>query len=183
MTPYVGEIRAFAGNFAPANWHICDGSLMSIANNEVLFTLLGTTYGGDGVQTFALPDLRGRIIVNKGRALSGTTYTLGIPGGAESVTLTSTTMPTHSHPVNVSTQNGNTINPTNNFLAAPTDPTASNPQTVLYYMPSSAPGFTVHTLAAGELTPSGGSEPHENRMPYLTISYIISLYGIFPSSN
>ncbi|WCT14068.1 phage tail protein [Mucilaginibacter jinjuensis] len=183
MTPYVGEIRAFAGNFAPANWHICDGSLMSIASNEVLFTLLGTTYGGDGVQTFGLPDLRGRIIVNQGRARSGTNYPLGMPGGAETVTLTTTTMPGHSHAVNVSTQAGTTTSPANNFFAAPTDPTATNPQTVSFYMPANAPGFTVHTLAAGELTPSGGSQPHENRMPYLTISYIISLYGVFPSSN
>jgi microcystin-dependent protein len=183
MTPYVGEIRAFAGNFAPANWHICDGSLMSISDNQVLFTLLGTTYGGDGVTTFGLPDLRGRIVVSQGRALSGTTYSLGQPGGAESVTITTTTMPGHSHAFNVSTQNGNTTNTTNNFLAAPVDPTASSPQTVLFYMPANAPGFAVHTLKAGELTSAGGSQPHENRMPYVTISYIISLFGIFPSSN
>jgi len=183
MQPYVGEIRAFAGNFAPASWAICDGRLLSIADYSTLFTLIGTTYGGDGQTTFALPDLRGRLLVSQGRALSGTTYSLGLNGGTESVTILQSTMPSHSHAFNVSTQSGTTVNASNNFLAAPVDPTATNPQIVEFYVPNSAPGISIHTLKANSLTTSGGSQPHENRMPYLTISYIVSLFGVFPSSN
>lgn len=184
MQPYVGEIRAFGGNFAPADWALCDGRLLSIADNSTLFTLIGTTYGGDGQTTFALPDLRGRLLVSQGRSpSSGTTYSLGLNGGTESVTILQATMPSHSHAFNVSTQAGTTVNASNNFLAAPVDPTATSPQIVNLYVPASAPGLSIHTLKANAITSTGGSQPHENRMPYLTISYIISLFGIFPSSN
>jgi microcystin-dependent protein len=184
MVPCIGEIRAFAGNFAPRGFHICDGSLLSISDNQTLYTLLGTAYGGDGQTTFGLPDLRGRTIVSQGRALSGTTYAYSLPGGTESVTLTNNTMPSHSHTFTVSSQPGTTTAANGSFLAAPVDP-ATTPKTVLFYSPSSIQGgtVTVQPLLPTAITTAGGSQPHENRMPYVTITYIIALQGVFPSRN
>lgn len=179
MEPYLGEIRIFAGNFAPVGWANCDGSLQSIAQNSALFALLGTTYGGDGVTTFALPDLRGRVILNQGRGLSGTTYVMGMSGGVESVTLLNPNLPSHQHTLSVSSQSGTTTSAANNFLAAPADPTTNN-HTVLFYAPP-ATGLVPQPLLPNSLTPTGGSQSHENRMPYLSISYIIAMEGIFPS--
>jgi microcystin-dependent protein len=182
MDNFVGEIKIFGGNFAPSGWHYCDGALMSIAEYQVLFTLIGTTYGGDGVNTFALPDLRGRIVVSQGRAPSGTTYVIGMPGGNETVTLTPTTIPSHQHTASVSTSAGTTISPNNNFLATPTDQTTNN-KTILLYEPAGTSGLTNQPFLPTAITNTGGSLPHENRMPYVSISYIIALFGIFPSSN
>lgn len=164
--PYVGEIRMFAGNFAPAGWMFCEGQLLPISENETLFQLIGATYGGDGESTFALPDLRGRIPIHQGNG-----FILAETGGAEEVTLTVQQIPAHSHAflATVSTATG----------TSPTDaaPAATTEVTVTPYG-TDAP---TTTLQPGSIGPVGGSQPHTNFQPYLCIDFIISLFGIFPS--
>ena len=162
--PYVGEIRMFAGNFAPAGWMFCEGQLLPISENETLFNLIGTTYGGDGQSTFALPDLRGRLPVHQGNG-----FVLAETGGAEEITLTVNQIPAHSHPIVGSPTNGPDANPSGNFLASSTviQPYAQENATTAF--------------AAASVTSIGGSQPHTNFQPYLCIDFIISLFGIFPS--
>lgn len=162
--PYVGEIRMFAGNFAPAGWMFCQGQLLPISENETLFQLIGTTYGGDGQSTFALPDLRGRIPIHQGNG-----FILAQTGGAEQVTLTVNQIPAHSHPLLVSGDTGDQANPGGNVL--------SNSQGVTPYIAD--PPTTAMNAAA--ITATGGSQPHTNFQPYLCVDFIISLFGIFPS--
>lgn len=164
-TPYVGEIRMFPGNFAPAGWAICDGSLQSIAQNDTLFTLIGTTYGGDGQTTFALPDLRGRAPVHQG---SG--FVIGQPGGVETVILTANQIPIHTHvPQAAIGAAGNPANsPAGNVWSGWTGGQFA----------AQAPAAVMNAAAIG---PVGGSQPHDNMVPFLTINFIISLYGIYPS--
>ena len=161
--PYVGEIRMFAGNFAPAGWMFCEGQLLPISENETLFNLIGTTYGGDGQSTFALPDLRGRIPLHQGGG-----FILAETGGVEEVTLTTQQIPIHSHPMLGSTSIANDPNPTNNVVAE-----SSLMTTYIAANPTAA-------FAAGAIGPVGGSQPHTNFQPYLCINFIISLFGIFP---
>ncbi len=162
--PYVGEIRLFAGNFAPAGWMFCEGQLLPISENETLFNLIGTTYGGDGQSTFGLPDLRGRIPVHMG---SG--FVLAETGGAEEVTLTMNQVPSHSHPMLASNLAGNRILPTGNVLAA-----SYNVTPYINDVPTGA-------LVGGAIGATGGSQPHANLQPYLCVDFIISLFGIYPS--
>ncbi len=161
--PFIGEIRLFAGNFAPAGWAFCDGQLVAIAENDALFTLLGTTYGGDGEETFALPDLRGRVPIHQGNG-----YALGQTGGVESVTLTTAQLPQHTHALVASTGNGTEPGPAGNLPA--------NGQGVRPYL-EDAPDSPLH---GGVLAPAGGSQPHENLQPYVCVHYIIALFGLFP---
>jgi microcystin-dependent protein len=169
--PYVGEIRIFAGNFAPQGWAICDGSVLSISQFEVLFVLIGTTYGGNGTTTFNLPDLRSRLPIHQGDG-----YVIGAFGGSENVTLTSAELPAHSHTVQSSTAHGNTSSPAGALWA--TDGTG-----VAAPYRKAASGGTAVALAGGTVAPSGGGQPHENRQPVLGMNYIISLFGVFPSPN
>ena len=170
MTAYVGEIRMFAGNFEPAGWAFCDGRLVPISENDTLFIVIGTTYGGDGQETFALPNLQSRIPIHQGTGPDGTTYQLGEMAGVESVTLTTQQIPNHTHPHGCSTGAGaNTSDPTN-AIASKAD---------LSQYSSSAPDSQLGTPALNSDI-AGGSQPHENLMPYLTINFIISLFGIFP---
>jgi microcystin-dependent protein len=162
--PYVGEIRMFAGNFAPAGWMFCEGQLLPISENETLFQLIGTTYGGDGQSTFALPDLRGRIPIHQGNG-----FILAETGGAEEITLTVNQIPGHNHALLGSTANGSQPGPGNNLLAGSTVITPYAPET-----PSAV-------MAPTAITPVGGSQPHTNFQPYLCVDFIISLFGIFPS--
>jgi len=162
--PYVGEIRIFAGNFAPAGWAFCDGSLQPISENETLFQLIGTTYGGDGQSTFALPDLRGRLPIHQGNG-----YVLAETGGAESVTLTVQQIPSHTHPMLASTLTGTQNGATGNVLA-------SGSSISLYRI-----GTPTAPLAPQTIGLTGGSQPHDNMQPYVCVNYIISLFGIFPS--
>ncbi len=155
----------FAGNFAPAGWLLCEGQLLSISENETLFQLIGTTYGGDGQSTFALPDLRGRIPVHQGNG-----FILAETGGVEDVTLTVSQIPAHSHPFLASSVAGNSSSPQGNTVAQ-TDGTIG-----LYI--ADPPGVNMDPAA---ITPVGGSQPHTNFQPYLCINFIISLFGIFPS--
>ena len=169
--PFVGEIRLFAGNFAPAGWAFCSGQLMPISENETLFQLIGTTYGGDGQSTFALPDLRGRVPMHQGSAF-GTSMQIGLFGGVESVTLLSQQIPSHNHTMNAAAA-GTTISPQNALLAVPNG--TANLQT---YAPT---GGTLVSLVPTMVQASGGGQPHENHQPFLCVSFIISLFGIFPS--
>ncbi len=164
--PYVGEIRMFGGNFAPAGWMFCEGQLLPISENETLFQLIGTTYGGDGQSTFALPDLRGRIPIHQSND-----FILAETGGAEEITLTVTQMPAHSHPLLGSTGNGAQANPQNNVLASST--------VVKPYANENA----IAGLAPTSIGTVGGSRAHTNFQPYLCINFIISLFGIFPSPS
>ncbi len=164
--PYVGEIRMFAGNFAPAGWLFCDGSLLAISENETLFTLIGTTYGGDGQSTFALPDLRGRVPIH-----NGTGFILAETGGVEEVTLTVNQIPAHSHPLLASASNAATSSAGGNVLA-------QTPSYTPYI--ALAPNVSMAPQAIGG---TGGSQPHSNYQPYLCLNFIISLFGIFPSQT
>lgn len=162
--PYVGEIRMFAGNFAPAGWQFCEGQLVPISENETLFQLIGTTYGGDGESTFALPDLRGRIPIHQGNG-----FILAETGGAEEITLTIQQIPAHSHPLLASTNPGTTANTTGNVISQ-----SPNITPYIEDQPSVA-------LSLQAITPTGGSQSHTNFQPYLCVDFIISLFGIFPS--
>lgn len=161
--PYVGEIRMFAGNFAPAGWMFCEGQLLPISENETLFQLIGTTYGGDGQSTFALPDLRGRLPVHQGNG-----FILAETGGAEQITLTVNQIPSHGHPLLASSSPAGSKQPQGNLPAA----TQAD-----FYTAS----FTPLPFNNQAITATGGSQPHDNFQPYLCIDFIISLYGIFPS--
>jgi microcystin-dependent protein len=166
--PYVGEIRLFAGNFAPAGWEFCDGQLLPISENETLFQLIGTTYGGDGQATFALPDLRSRVPIHWG-AGAGDTYPIAAQVGVESVTLTTQHLPGHSHALLASADVATLVDPAGKVSG----------QTGTFDGYQSTAGAV--PMAAQSLGPVGGSQPHENVQPFVCINYIISLFGIFPS--
>ena len=161
--PYVGEIRMFAGNFAPAGWMFCEGQLLPISENETLFNLIGTTYGGDGQSTFGLPDLRGRVPIHSG---NGTV--LAVTGGSESVTLAVNQIPAHAHPLVATSSLANDTNAVNNMLAQPTG-----------FFPYINANPLLAT-ASQSIAATGGSQPHSNFQPYLCVDFIISLFGIFP---
>jgi microcystin-dependent protein len=161
----------FGGNFAPAGWAFCDGSLMAISENDALFALIGTTYGGDGQSTFGLPDLRGRLPVHQGTGPDGQTHVMGQVAGDETVTLTTQQLPAHTHALTAAFQGANQTNPANHLLAR------SN--LVDAYI-NRAPDIGMSGQA---IEATGGSQPHENLQPFLPISFIISLFGIFPSQT
>lgn len=164
--PYVGEIRMFGGNFAPAGWMFCAGQLLPISENETLFQLIGTTYGGDGQSTFALPDLRGRLPLHQGNG-----FVMAETGGAEQVTLTVNQIPSHSHTLLASGNTATLASFGGHVMAASTGATVSP-------YGSDAPQTS---LAPSSILSTGGSQPHENLQPYLCVNFIISLFGIFPS--
>ncbi|HEY0589725.1 MAG TPA: tail fiber protein [Pseudoduganella sp.] len=172
--PYLGEIRMFAGNFAPAGWAFCDGQLLSITEYDTLFTLLGTTYGGDGQSTFALPDMRSRVPLHHG-SLQDRTFAIGEMGGAESVTLTSQQIPNHSHTIIGSTERGSGA-----FTNLTGYPAATVSAGTAMYGTSDN---NVLPMAAGAITPVGGTQPHDNMAPYLGVNFIISLFGVFPQQS
>ncbi len=163
--PFVGEIRMAGFNFPPAGWARCDGSLLPISENDTLFNLIGTTYGGDGQTTFALPDLRGRMPVHAGNGL-----TLGQVGGVEQVTLTANQIPSHTHAAQAQNSVGNSASPANSVWANST----LNQFTA---GPAAAP------MNAANVAPTGGNQPHDNMMPFTAVNFIISLFGIYPSQN
>lgn len=171
--PYIGEVRMFGGNFAPVGWAFCNGGLLAISEYEALFNLLGTTYGGDGQTTFALPDLRGRLPIHAGTQPGGPTYDLGQSAGSESVTLTSAQMPAHTHALLASQSPADGADPRGSLLAGsdslncygPANPDKSSAMN---------PGFVGQT---------GGSQAHENMQPFLCVSFIIALEGIYPQPS
>src|SRR5689334_3456191 len=162
--PYLSEIRIFSFNFPPKGWALCNGQLLPINQNQALFALLGTTYGGNGQTNFALPNLRGRLPIHFG---SG--HTLGEAAGSTSVTINIQTLPTHMHALQCNNSNGTTSNPTSNFLAFGNN---------VYHTPAN-----LQTMNPQSVSSVGGSQPHNNMMPYLVLNFIIALQGIFPSQN
>jgi microcystin-dependent protein len=172
-TPYVGEIRPFCGNFAPVGWALCDGSVLSIATYQVLFTVVGTTYGGNGQTTFALPDLRGRAVISQGNGAGLSGYVMGQQVGAEAVTINTAQMASHTHSFAATNTAGNTATP------SPTVVLAGTPSGLPIYDGSATPV----ALSPQAVTSAGASHPHNNRQPYLAITYIIALEGIYPSQN
>ncbi len=174
--PYIGEIRMFGGNFPPVGWAFCDGQLMAIADNDTLFQLIGTTYGGDGQNTFGMPDMRGRVVTHMGTS-SGQTYVLGQMAGAETVTLTTNQIPQHTHQVMATTATGSTGTPSSGAMLATGGPAGTA------ITPYAAFGGNQITMPGNSTTSAGGSQPHDNMQPYLGLNFIISLYGIFPSQN
>lgn len=171
-SPFMGEVRVFAGTFAPQQWALCNGQLLPISQNDALFALLGTTYGGDGVNTFALPEARGRTPVGLGNGPGLSSRILGQTFGTETVTLVSSNLPAHTHTVSVSDTAANQTAPVGNlpgkarhYLSPATTPTNTG---------------TFHPLAISNV---GGNQPHENMMPFLCMSFIICLQGLFPSRN
>jgi microcystin-dependent protein len=164
--PYIGEIRMFGGNFAPTGWAFCDGQLVPISENDALFQLIGTTYGGDGEETFALPDLRGRVPVHQGNGV-----TIGETFGVESVTLTTQQIPAHVHPHAAAVGAGKTT-PLGKLVAD------TSPATMIY-----ADGLGASQASALATAVVGGGQPHQNLMPYQCVNFIISLFGIFPSAT
>lgn len=187
MDPYISEIRLFAGTFAPQNWMLCAGQLLSIAEYTPLYALIGTTYGGDGQVNFALPDLRGRVPVGAGQGPGLPMVYLGEAGGYEGITLISTEMPGHSHTatglsLKVVGADANTTVPTNNYLAEPTASDSSGPTTYYAYANSSNTPMSL-SMFTGNTGSAGGSQPHENRMTFNCMNYIIAVEGIFPSRN
>jgi microcystin-dependent protein len=164
-TPFLGEIKLISWNFAPQGWAFCNGQFLPINQNQALFSILGTTYGGNGQTTFALPDLRGRAPLHR-----GSQNTLGTKGGQEFHTLTISEMPTHTHFAQASNTTGDTISPTNALLGSVAAKPFADPANLVLLDPTSITNF-------------GGSQPHENRQPTLVVNFIIALVGIFPSRN
>lgn len=169
--PFVGEIRMFAGNFAPRGWAFTDGQLLAVSQNDALFSLLGTIYGGDGRTTFGLPDLRGRIPVHQGHGPGLSERRLGSKSGSETETLTVNQMPSHTHNMRANTMPADEISPSGRVLAE----TSSTP---LY-----AENDQNTQLASNSITNTGGSRSHTNLMPFICINYIIALVGIYPSRH
>jgi microcystin-dependent protein len=169
-TPLIGTIKMFGGTFAPRSYAFCDGQLLQISQNSALFSLIGTTYGGDGITTFALPDLRGRLPLHVGQGSGLSSYALGQNGGTETVTLITQQLPVHTHAAQASGNGGTQPGPGNAIWAQ---------SGLNQFLAINAN----QTMSPAALSLTGGSQPHENRMPYLCISFIIALEGIFPSRN
>lgn len=180
--PYLGEIRIFAGNFAPRGWVFCRGQLLSIAQYDALYALIGTTFGGDGQVTFGVPDLQGRAAVGQGTLPGGSTYVLGQVSGQESVTITTTTMPQHNHILNAFNVDATTPLPGPSVaLSNPLD--SHTGDSSFFYLAPPATGANTPALPNDTLLPSGGSQPHDNMAPSLVLNYIIATEGVFPSRN
>ncbi len=178
MDPTLGEIRIFAGNYAPIDWALCDGSSVRISDNQQLFALLGTTWGGDGTTSFKLPDLRGRVPIGQGQGTGLTKRVLAQTGGTEAVTLTTATLPNHTHSLNASTDDATTNVPGSSVV--PAKPTAATP--VALYAETSAVKTPLE-LSAQTIQTTGHSQPHENRMPGLAMCFIICTNGLYPTRS
>lgn len=167
---YLGEIRLFAGNYAPQGWAMCNGQPLSISQNEALYSLIGTTYGGDGRSVFQLPDMRGRIPVGTGTAKTGTAYPMGQIGGLEQVTLVESNLPAHTHPVKANQLPGTINSPLNAYFALSS----------LNQYATASPNATMNAAAVSSV---GGNDSHDNMMPFYTLTYIIALQGNYPSQS
>jgi microcystin-dependent protein len=175
--PFLGEIRMVGWNFAANGWALCNGQLMSISQNNALFALLGTTYGGDGISTFALPNLQGRVPIHQGTGPGLSPYTMGESAGSEAVTLLVNQMPQHNHMVAVNNQAGSVADPTNALLAQGNSGAGRDPIATSNFTSGAATG----TLAPAAISATGGNQPHANIQPFLCVNFIIALQGIFPS--
>jgi microcystin-dependent protein len=166
-SPFVGEIRLVGFNFAPQGWAFCNGAILPISQNDVLFSLIGTTYGGDGQSTFALPDLKGRVPIHQGAG-----FVVGERSGVENITLLNSQMPVHNHLVMAAAGVGNQASPAGGTFAASVARQYSGP-----------PAALTTTMAPASVASSGGNQPHDNMLPFLAVNYIISLFGIYPSRS
>jgi microcystin-dependent protein len=171
MTPFIAEIIMFGGNFAPRGWSLCDGQLLPISQWSALFSILGTTYGGDGRTTFALPDMRSRVPIHPGRGPGLSDYRLGQKGGAETVTLTTNQIPSHNHTMGISEEDGSTNEANGNLLA--------NATAGFMYHGGNADG----TLKANSILNTGGGQSHTNIQPFLCVNFIIAMQGVYPSRS
>jgi microcystin-dependent protein len=172
-TPLLGEIKMFAGNFAPKGWALCNGQILAISQNAALFSILGTFYGGNGTSNFALPNLQSRVPIHQGTGPGLSPYVIGQQAGAENVTLLTTQMPSHTHTVNAVASGGNQASPLSGSLAIESTGTS------LDYS-NAAPSSPMNPAM---IVPNGGSQPHTNIQPYLCVTFIIALVGVFPSRN
>ncbi len=173
---YLGEIRMWAGIRIPDGWHVCDGTALPIAGNDALYALLGTTYGGDGITNFALPDLRGRVAVGQGAGPNLTPRAIASSGGSETVTLSGSQIPAHTHVIKASTANGTTNDPTNTVWA-------NTGSTAIKQFSTTVTDSTYGAMNAAALSNNTGGQPHNNLMPSLAINFIIALIGIFPTQS
>lgn len=180
MEGTIGEIRLFAGNFAPQSWAFCQGQLLSLMQNQALFAILGTTYGGNGQTTFALPDLRGRMAIGTGQGPGLSPIDLGEVGGDQSTTLTQNQMPLHTHSLRVSDAVATSVTPVAGSVLAVAQDINTDP--VKIYS-SATPNVDLGTAQATAIQATGGNQPFSIRNPFLGLNYIICLYGIFPSRN
>lgn len=171
--PFIGEVRMFAGSFAPQGWALCDGALLSIAQNQALFSLLGTSFGGNGQTNFALPDLRGRVPIHTGQGPGLSSYSLGQAGGSENVTLQTGQIPAHNHSLNANTLPANQKGPAGNALAA-------EPSGVTALYSDAGVNAAMNPQSVGN---AGGGQPHANIQPFLTLTFIIALQGIYPARS
>ncbi|MFD1627836.1 phage tail protein [Azospirillum griseum] len=177
----LGEIRPFAGNYAPEGWALCDGRLLKVMDYQALFSLIGTTYGGDGTTTFAVPDLRGRLPVGQGQGAGLTNRTVGQSGGASMVQLSTANMPSHTHSFSVSGNTGTTNTPASGTALAVPAPQAGGTM-VAYVSPTATPAPTLQTFDDASIaSATGGNQAHYNVMPYIAINYIIAITGLYPS--
>jgi len=172
MDPFVAEIRIFPFNFAPKGWAVCDGQILPLSQNTALFSLLGTTYGGDGKSNFALPNLQGAAPMHPGQGPGLSLHDLGEAGGTDAVTLLESELPAHTHPLRA-----DTIDPADTNVPSPTASLAVSTGGTLYQTSANT------QLAPQALTPAGGDQPHNNLMPYLTLTYCIALQGVYPPRN
>lgn len=177
MDQYLGEIRMFAGNFAPYGWALCNGQLLAISQNTALFSILGTTYGGNGTSTFGLPNLQGTVPIQQGQGRGLTNYVLGEIGGTPNYTLLSTEMPMHNHTIQALTTSGDQPNPSGMVLANSTTPDLTG---VPVYVNNAVPNTSLNAMA---ISIAGSTLPHNNMQPYLCVTYIIALQGVFPTRN
>ncbi|GAB3881894.1 phage tail protein [Spirosoma agri] len=177
MDEYMGIVKLFAGNFPIKGWAFCNGQLLSISQNSALYSLLGNTYGGDGVSTFALPDLRGRTAVGFGSGPGLQNYNLGEAGGTESVTLTNNQLPVHTHSLNATTNSGTQVSPSGVLLAAATGADEGGTSVTVSTYANGSPNTS---LSPNSIGGAGGNQPHENRQPYLGLNYIICTEGLYP---
>ncbi|NOT83719.1 MAG: phage tail protein [Methylococcaceae bacterium] len=172
--PFIGEIRRFAGNYAPEGWALCQGQLLAVAENDVLYSLIGTTYGGDGVTSFALPDLQGRIPLHQGSGPGLSPKIIGEAVGAEAVTLMPLQLPQHSHPAVCANTTGNSVNPVGLYWS-----TDTGGDTKAY----SSATTSLAPMGGDAITSTGGGQAHDNMQPYLVLNYIIAVVGIYPSPS
>jgi microcystin-dependent protein len=180
MDNFIGEIRMFAGNYAPQGWNMCDGTLLPIQGNQVLFSLIGTVYGGDGVQNFGLPDLRGKLPVGCGSLVEGMNYVLGGTGGSKTISIDTDELPAHSHSLNALTASGTTGDPTNNMLAVSNG--AGYKDGVNLYTQLFS-GATLSAMNTDSMSNEGAGQSHANLQPYVCINYIIATVGLYPPQN
>jgi microcystin-dependent protein len=176
---FLGEIRMFPWDWAPKTWALCNGAILGIAQNSALFSLLGTTYGGNGTTTFALPDLRGRVVLGMGQLPAGSYYPEGAAGGNENVTLVTSQLPAHNHLLKASSGNANVNAAANNYLANAQTAITGGANEMIYASTTT----NAVALAGTSISNTGGGQPHNNIQPYLTVNYCISTSGIYPSRN